>query len=261
VNESTFTPRLDLPNTGVIITGGASGIGLASAHALAAVGRPVAIWDINESGAVAAAAELRKTYPAAAVGLHVDLRDPSAIATAAQRSREALRTIGGVVHAAGTVEVTGIEGVTPDNWDAGINLHLRALLLLVQAVLPDLKANAGSAIVAIASINATLGAGSIPIYTAAKAGVLGLVRSMADELGHHDIRINAISPGVIDTPIVEPTFKVIPREQFARRIQLGRIGRAEEIGRGVRFLLSGEASYLTAAEIVIDGGNITSQRG
>jgi NAD(P)-dependent dehydrogenase (short-subunit alcohol dehydrogenase family) len=255
-----YAPRLDGPNTGVIVTGGASGIGLASAHALAAVGRPVALWDINEAGALAAAAEIKQAYKLATAGLRVDLRDPAAIVPAAQRSRAALGTIGGVLHSAGTVEMTGIEGVTPQNWDSGINLHVRALLLLVQAVLDDLKSNVGSAIVAIASINATLGAGSIPIYTAAKAAVLGLVRSMADELGHHGIRINAVSPGIIETPIVEPAFKVVSREHFERRIQLGRIGRPEEIGRGVRFLLSDEASYMTAAEVVIDGGNITSQR-
>jgi len=171
-----------------------------------------------------------------------------------------MATIGAVLHSAGTVEITGIEGVTVANWDSGINVHTRALVLLVQAVLHDLKAHPGSAVVGIASINATLGAGSIPIYTAAKAGILGLVRSMADELGRHNIRINAVSPGAIDTPIIKPALQVVSREQFERRIQLGRLGRAEEIGRLVRFLLSDEASYITAAEILADGGNVTSQR-
>lgn len=190
----------------------------------------------------------------------MDLRDAQAIGPGVDTSRNVLGTIGGLVHSAGTVEVTGIQGVTPANWDAGIHLHTRALVLVVQAILADLEMNSGSAIVAIASINATLGAGTIPIYTAAKAGVLGLVRSMADELGRDSIRINAVSPGVIDTPIIAPTLTVIPREQFERRVQLGRLGRAEEVGRVVRFLLSNEASYMTAAEILVDGGNVTSQR-
>jgi len=193
-----YAPLLQSPNTGVIVTGGASGLGLASARALAAVGRPVALWDINEAGATQAAEEIKRTFAVASVGLRVDLRDPQAIAPAAAASRDAMGTIGGVLHSAGTVEITGIEGVTVANWDSGINVHVRALMLLVQAVLQDLKDHPGSAVVAVASINATLGAGSIPIYTAAKAAILGLVRSMADELGQDNIRINAVSPGVID---------------------------------------------------------------
>jgi NAD(P)-dependent dehydrogenase (short-subunit alcohol dehydrogenase family) len=258
--QGSYAPRLDSPSTGVVITGGASGLGLASAHALAAVGRPVALWDINEAGVISCAEDIQRAYGVASVGLRVDLRDAAAIRPAVAASRAALGTIGGVLHSAGTVTMTNIEGVTLENWESGINLHLRALILLVQATLPDLKAHPGSAIAAFASINATLGAGSIPIYTAAKAGVIGLVRSMADELGRDNIRINAISPGPIDTPIVEPAFKFVSRESFERRIQLGRFGRAEEVGRLVRFLLSDEASYITAAEIVIDGGNLTSQR-
>jgi NAD(P)-dependent dehydrogenase (short-subunit alcohol dehydrogenase family) len=253
-------PQLHSPNTGVIVTGGASGIGLASAHAVAAVGRPVALWDINEPGLHSAVDEIRRDYGVACAGLCVDLRDARAIRPAVESGRAALGTIGGLVHCAGTVDVTGIEGVTPENWEAGINLHTRALLLVVQAILPDLKAHPGSAVVAIASINATLGAGSIPIYTAAKAAVLGLVRSMADELGRDGIRINAVSPGVIETPIIAPVLEAGLREKFEARIQLGRLGRAEEIGGVVRFLLSDEASYITAAEILVDGGNVTSQR-
>lgn len=259
-SEAAFAPRLHLPRTGVIVTGGASGLGLASAEALAAVGRPVALWDVNQQGVLAAAGRIRERFAVPAVGLTVDLRDAEALGPAIEASRETLGTIGGLLHSAGTVEITGIEGVTPENWDSGIRLHTRALVLLVKALLRDLKANPGSAVVAFASINATLGAGSIPIYTAAKAGVIGLVRSMADELGRDNIRINALSPGVIETPIIAPALKVVPREQFERRILLGRLGQPQEIGRVVRFLLSEEASYITAAEFVVDGGNITSQR-
>jgi len=255
-----YEPQLNNPNTGVIITGGASGLGLASAHALAAVGRPVALWDINETGATSAAEELQRTYGVATVGMRVDLRDAGAIPPAVNASRAALGSIGGLLHSAGTAEVTGIEGVTPANWESGINLHVRALVLLVQATLPDLKANPGSAVTVFSSINATLGNGLIPIYSAAKAGILGLVRSMADELARNNIRINAISPGEINTPIMAATLQAVGSEIFERRILLGRLGRPEEVGRLVRFLLSDEASYITAAEIVIDGGNISSQR-
>lgn len=254
-----LAPRLGAPNSGVAVTGGASGIGLASARALAAAGRPVALWDINAEGARIAAAEIAQRYGVRATGLGVDLRNSQAVMPAAIATREAIGLVGGIVHAAGTAEVTGIEGVTPDNWDAGLALHARAIVLLTQAFREDLRRQPGSAIVALSSINATLGSGMIPIYSAAKGAVISLVRSMADELSQDGVRINAVSPGQIDTPIMASAKANLPGH-FERRILLGRYGAPEEVGRVIRFLLSDEASYITAAEIVVDGGNISSPR-
>lgn len=258
-NQADFSPQLGKPSTGVVITGGASGIGLATAHALAAVGRPVALWDINAEGAKGAAQIIAERYGVKAVGLSVDLRNSQAVAPAALATRDALGSVGGIVHGAGTAEVTGIDGVTPDNWDAGLALHARALVMVTQAFREDLRANPGSAIVAIASINATLGNGMIPIYSAAKGAIISLVRSMADELSNDGVRINSISPGQIDTPIMANTKAHLPGH-FERRIMLKRYGLPEELGRTIRFLLSNEASYITATQILVDGGNIHSQR-
>lgn len=258
-NKADFAPLLGTPRTGVVVTGGASGIGLATGHALAAVGRPVALWDINAKGAQGAARIIAERHGVPAIGLGVDLRDPQAVAPAAIATHEAIGAVGGIVHGAGTAEVTGIDGVTPDNWEAGLGLHARSLILITQAFREDLRAQPGSAIVAIASINATLGSGMIPIYSAAKGAILSLVRSMADELANDGVRINAVSPGQIDTPIMAATKAHHPGH-FERRIMLGRYGLAEELGRVIRFLLSDEASYITAAQIVVDGGNINSQR-
>ncbi len=257
---SEFSPLLGAPATGVIITGGASGLGLASAQALAAVGRPVALWDINAAGAAREAAAIHEAFGVPAIGIGADLRNPQAIVPAVNATRDALPSIGGLVHAAGTAEATGIEGVTPDNWDAGLNVHLRPIILITQALLEDFRKHPGAAIVAFASINASIGDGAIPIYTAAKGGVLALVRSMADTLAHDNIRINAVSPGVIDTPMIQPARQMLPENWFESRPLLGRLGQPAEIGRLVRFLLSDEASYITAAEFVADGGNISSSR-
>lgn len=254
-----FTPQLGAPGTAVVITGGASGIGLATAHALAAVGRPVAIWDINAEGTSAAAAEIAAQYGVATIGQVVDLRDPQAVAPAALATRATLGPVGGIVHGAGTAVQTGIEGVTPENFDAGMGLHVRALILLTQAFLDDMKAQPGSAIVAIASINAWFGNASIPIYTAAKGATISLVRSMADELSQSGIRINAVSPGMIDTPILGEMRDGM-MQLYGPRIFAGRFGYPEELARTIRFLLSDEASYITAAEIVVDGGIRHSQR-
>lgn len=253
-------PKLASPNTGVVITGGASGLGFASARALAAVGRAVALWDINAARAESAAEQIGTEYGVVALGLGVDVRDPAAIIQAAGATRAALPSIGGIVHCAGIVDTASLEGITIESWDDGINIHLRPIVLLLQAFLDDLKRNPGSAVVATASINATLGNAVNPIYTAAKGGVLSLVRSLADRLAKDGIRINSISPGQIMTPMMKPSVDALPERYFEKRILMERIGEPEEIGRVVRFLLSDEASYMTAAEIVVDGGNISSQR-
>ncbi len=255
-----FHPRLGRPGTPVIVTGGASGIGLASAWALAAIGRSVALWDIDRPRAAAAAAGIEAEFGTAVIASGIDLRDLDAYAPALAVTREALGPIGGLVHSAGIVDTASLDGVTPESWAAGIDTHLRPLILLIQALLPDLKAQPGSAIVAIASINATLGNAVNPVYSAAKGGMLSLVRSLADRLAQDGIRINAVSPGMIRTPMLQPALDLLPPGHFERRILLERLGEPEEIGRIVRFLLSEEASYITAAELIVDGGTVSSQR-
>lgn len=251
---------LGLPSTGVVITGGASGIGLASAQALAAVGRPVAIWDIDGAKAEAMAEAIAAQYGVPSIGLAIDMRQIDALAGAIERTRSALPNIGALVHAAGIVDTGSLEGITPQSWDDGIAVHLRALAFLVQALIGDFKANPGSAVVAITSINATLGNHINPIYTAAKGGMLSLVRSLADRLAHDGVRINSLSPGFVVTAMTQPTIDALSADHIAKRILMERLGRPEEIGRVARFLLSDEASYITGAELVVDGGNISSQR-
>lgn len=261
MNIDKFAPALGTPASGVIITGGASGIGLATARALAAVGRPVALWDIDARRAADAATAIAADHDVTAAAVGIDVTDLAAYAAAIAQSRSAMGSIGGLVHAAGIVDTASLEGITPDSWAAGINTHLRPLAMLTQMLHPDFSANAGSAVVAITSINATLGNAMNPVYSAAKGGMLALVRSLADRLAQDGIRINSVSPGLITTPMTQPAVDHLPAGHFEKRILLERLGAPEEVGRVVRFLLSVEASYITAAEIVVDGGNISSQRG
>lgn len=260
IDADLYVPALGRPGTGVVISGGASGLGLACARSLAAVGRPVAIWDLDSVRSAEHAAEIAETFGVHAIGLSVDVRDPAAIEAGAAAVRAALPSIGGLVHCAGTVDTASLDGLTVESWDDGIAVHLRALPLIIKALLPDLVAHPGSAIVAMASINATLGNAVNPIYTAAKGGILSLVRSLADRLARDGIRINSVSPGQFVTPMLQPAIDARAANGFEKRIMLERMGSPEEIGRTVRFLLSEEASYITAAQIVVDGGNIASQR-
>jgi NAD(P)-dependent dehydrogenase (short-subunit alcohol dehydrogenase family) len=257
----TMAPPRATPSTGVIVTGGASGLGLASAECLAAVDRPIAVWDINADGAEEAAARLREVYGVKAIGLAVDVSDIEAIRRAAEETRARLPSIGGLVHAAGVTGPTGIEGFDPDVWDAGMAIHVRPVPLIVQAVLPDLRRNPGSAIVAFASIQARLGDGRLPTYTAAKGAVLSLVHSMADALAPDNIRINSISPGMMRTPMLERAMPQGPHlEATIARCMLQRLGDAAEIGRAVRFLMSDEASFVTGTDLIVDGGYLPSSK-
>ena len=130
--DQSLAPLLASPATGVIITGGASGIGLASARAVAAVGRPVALWDINQAKAEAEAAAIAAEFGVPAIGLAVDLRDPSAYAAAIAQSRAALGTLGALVHSAGIVDQGSLDGLTEEVWADGINTNLRPLALLAR---------------------------------------------------------------------------------------------------------------------------------
>lgn len=250
------------PATPIIITGGASGIGQASARALAEVGRPVALWDLDPDKTASVAQDIEDKYGVKTIGIAVDVADLEQIDNAVSASRKTLGPIGGLVHAAGVSGVSTLEQLTVETWTTVMDINLRAEIFIVQAILPDLKVNQGSAIVGIASINATLGNLANPTYSASKGGMLSLNRALADDLANHNIRINSISPGQIATPMLEQAFAYDAdlEETFKRKILLQRLGQPEEVAKAVRFLLSDEASYITATELIVDGGNVSSQR-
>lgn len=250
------------PQTPIIITGACSGIGLACAQALAEAGRPLALWDLDESSAKELASKLSDAHGIGAVGLAVDVADLDAIASGVTQSRDALGPIGGLVHSAGVSGVSTLEQLTAQTWQSVLDINLRAQVFILQAILPDLKASSGAAVVGISSINATLGHRMNPSYSASKGGMLAASRALADELADSGIRINCVSPGQIATPMLLQGLEQAPgqKEAFERHILLGRLGEPREVANAVRFLMSDDASYITATELVVDGGNLSSQR-
>lgn len=246
--------------TGVVVTGGASGIGRACANALAEIGRPVAIWDLDKARCQSIADEIATRFEVPAVGVSIDLSSIAGIEDAVDVTRRALPSIGGLVHAAGVTLAVPLSAMEEAHWDGVINVNLKALPFLVKALRSELSACFGSAIVAIASINGTMGSAAVPAYSASKGGVLALVRSLADDLASDNIRINSVSPGYIRTPMMEPSLQQVTPGFYDFPVMLGRMGDPEEIALCVRFLLSDEASYVTAAELVVDGGRMVSQR-
>ena len=244
------------PMSGVIVTGAGSGIGRATALALAEAGRAVAVWDMHREAADAVADEARSRCGVAAASVGIDVRDTAQFDRAIAASRGAMGSIGGFVHAAGIVGGGPIDELDEVVWDAVMAVHLRSAALLIRALVPDLVVEAGSAVVLIASIEALISNARIPAYSAAKAGMLGLARSSAARLGARGVRVNSVCPGFIDTPMLRPALERDPnaRTIYEQRVPLRRLGRPEDIARAARFLLSDDAAYVTATELVVDGG-------
>jgi len=185
----------------VIVTGAASprGIGKATAKALAAQGARVVILDLRLEDAKSAASDLGEAH----LGLACDVTDKDACIAAAKAVLEKYGRIDGLINNAGITQPLKTMDIEADNFDAVIDVNLRGTLYMSQAVIPQMRAQKSGSIVCMSSVSAQRGGGIFggPHYSAAKAGVLGLARAMARELGADNIRVNSITPGLIQTDI------------------------------------------------------------
>jgi len=248
----------DTSATGVVITGGSSGLGKATALLLAEAGRPVAIWGTSETR-VGEVAEQCRRAGVKAIGLTVDVRDPAAARDAARASRDAIGLIGGVVCSAARLVVTPVGNLDFGEWQTTLDVNLTGTATTLEATLPSLREiGRGASFVAVASTEAFKGSSYLAAYTASKHGVLGLVRAASRALAPEGIRVNAVCAGAMDTPMMTRALADAGGEPLRRQmiaaIPLGYISDPREVGYVIRFLLSPEASYMTGAAVAVDGG-------
>ncbi len=235
-----------------VISGAASprGIGLATARLFAAHGARVAILDLHGSGE--AAAGLGPTHR----GYACDVTDRAACGQAVGQAIADLGGIDVLVNNAGITQPLKLMEIGPEQWDAVLDVNLRGVLNLSQAAVPHMRERQAGSIACMSSVSAQRGGGIFggPHYSAAKAGVLGLAKAMARELGPDGIRVNCVTPGLIQTDITGGRLTPAMRTEIAATIPLGRLGEAEDVARVFLFLASELSGYVTGAVIDVNGG-------
>ncbi|MEU5868417.1 SDR family NAD(P)-dependent oxidoreductase [Nonomuraea sp. NPDC047529] len=239
-----------------VVTGGASGMGLAAAHALARRGATVAVLDLAAPGPGELASTLE--VPADRVrSVAVDVTDDDQVRRAfaallAERSRLDI-----LVNAAGVAPPTAFEDITPAEWERVLAVNVLGTFLCCRQALPAMRGRGWGRIVTFSSTaGKTVSTAGGAHYTTAKHGVLGLTRHLAKECGGDGITVNAVCPGLIDTPMARALLPEGALEQATRSFPVPRVGQPWEVAELVAFLASDRAAYITGAAIDINGGDL-----
>lgn len=240
----------------VLVTGGARGIGAASARLLAQRGAAVAVADLDQDQAERVAQEII-SEGARAIPLGGDVRIESDVREIVGQTRDAFGTVHILLNNAGVLRPTRVEEISEEEYDLVVDVNMKGCFLCSRAVIPLMKMKGWGRIINMSSSAgrsvSTLGGCH---YTAAKAGMLGLTRAMAKELGPDGITVNAICPGLIDTEMVRFTIPPDQCAAYERSFPIPRLGTPEEVAALAVFLASDEAAYITGASIDINGGDL-----
>lgn len=239
----------DLSGKVVVVTGAASGIGLATVRHVVACGGCVVAIDKSES--VASTAQSRAVL--AMVG---DAADEAVLRRAVDHGEREFGVVNGAVACAAITRAGSVESMSLSTWDEVLRANLTSVFLLAKASVPAMRRAGAGSFVAIASQVGLVGYPDNVAYCAAKAGVINLMRAMTVDLGPGGIRCNAVCPGPVDTPMLQEGFRQTGEDLAlaAARVPLGRVGRTDEVAAAVCFLLSEAGSFATGSAWVVDGG-------
>jgi NAD(P)-dependent dehydrogenase (short-subunit alcohol dehydrogenase family) len=237
-----------------VITGAASrrGIGRATARVFAQHGARAIILDLDEAQARDAAADLGQGN----LGLACNVTDKQACLNAAKRVIDEFGRIDVLINNAGISQPLKLMDIQPENYDAVLDVNLRGTLYMSQVVVPQMRKQRSGSIVCLSSVSAQRGGGIFggPHYSAAKGGVLGLAKAMARELGPDNVRVNSITPGLIQTDITGDKLTDDLKAEIIKGIPLCRLGAADDVANACLFLASDLSAYITGAVIDVNGG-------
>ena len=234
------------------VTGAAQGIGRAIALALAEVGANIAGGDVNLEGMEKTAKEI-EAVGRKALALKLDVSDPASVKEAVGKVLEAWQKIDILVNNAGITKDNLILRMKPEDWDRVLSINLDGTFHCIQAILPGMVKQRSGRIINIASVVAQAGNAGQANYIASKAGIIGLTKSLAKELGSRSIRVNAIAPGYIDTPMTQ-ALPDEARKAIVDATPLGTMGTPRDVADAVVLLASPMARYITGCVLPVDGG-------
>ena len=249
---------LDLSGKVALITGASSGIGAATAAVFADLGARVAIgYHLNEAGAL----KVRDRVAAAGaeiLAIRGDVRKTADIRAVVEKTSRELGPIDILVNNAGSLlERQKLAQITEERWDEVMNLNLKSAVLFSQLVAPSMTERRTGAIINIVSIAGRNGGGQGAVaYATAKGALITFTKGLAKELAPHGVRVNAVSPGVIDTPFHEAFSTPEMMKNFVSAIPIGRVGTSLECATAIAFLASNAASYIVGETIEVNGGQL-----
>ncbi|MCW2577665.1 MAG: 3-oxoacyl-ACP reductase FabG [Modestobacter sp.] len=236
-----------------LVTGAAQGIGRATAERLADAGAHVLLADIDGGAAQATADGINATHPDAASGLAVDVRSEADTRAAVRTAIAQWGSLDVVVNNAGVTRDATLRRMTVEAWQAVFDVNLLGTMLMTQAAAEVLREQGSGSIVNVSSISGKVGLVGQTNYSAAKAGVVGFTKAAAKELAHRGVRVNAVQPGLVNTPMTSVLREDVLQQKLAE-IPLGRAAEPHEVANVVLFLASDLASYMTGAVLEVTGG-------
>lgn len=242
-----------LPQKAAIITGGASGIGEATARQMVQEGAKVLIADLNSDAGEKLAQELNSGGETKAVFFRVDVMQEDQVEAMVAKAKSEFGSVDILFNNAGIGHTAESHENTMEDWNRVVSINLTGVFLVAKHSIRAMLDQGSGAIVNCASILGNVGQAQTVAYSAAKGGVKNLTKTLALEYADRGIRVNSVSPGYIDTPLLLNAPEEL-RQVLVSRHPIGRLGRAEEIAAAVVFLVSDQASFITGADLLVDGG-------